>query len=103
MKSMQPPESKHWHRAGEIEGQGVRQIRLGERALFVIELEDDVLVIDAACSTCGQTLDLQTSKTPTTFCSQCQNSQLISHDDKNQLIPTMLVGSEIYVLLVPEG
>jgi len=100
---MQPPESKHWQRAGEIEGQGVRQIRLGERQLFVIELENDVLVLDAACPACGQILDLQISKTPTTFCSQCQVSQLISADARNQLIPTMLVDSEIYVLLVPEG
>ena len=100
---MQPPESKHWQHAGEIKGQGVRQIRLGERTLFVIEFENDVQVIDAACTACGQILDLQASKTPTTFCSQCQISQVIQDHAMNQLLPTMLVDSEIYVLLVPEG
>ena len=96
---MKPPGSQNWQFAGRIEGQGIRQIQLGGRVLLVVEIDNDVWVIDAACSACGQIHTPQSCEGQTIICAHCGISQLIPGPGSDQRLPVMVTDNEIYVLL----
>ena len=96
---MDTPDSKNWQFAGHLPGQGIRQLELDDRLLLVIELENDLLVIDAACSACGQILEGNSSGSLNLICPACGIPKLIPEAGSDQRLPVLVTDNEIYVLL----
>jgi len=96
---MNSADTKNWQFAGQIEGQGVRRLMLGERRLLVVQFRDEVLVIDAGCRHCGEALGTEISEIAELVCGHCGGRQTLSSSDHRQGYPMMVVDSEIYVLL----